>query len=71
MILLKLTTWFYSFLSGRTQIVKYEQYLSKQINVTPGVPQRDHLSPILFCLFINDASSIISYSKIVLLADDA
>jgi hypothetical protein len=65
------SSWFYSYLSDRTQIVKYEQYLSEQINVTIGVPQGDNLSPILFSLFINDISNIISYSKILLLTDDA
>ena len=53
---------FYSFISGRTQIVKYKNYISEQIFPTSGVPQGDHLSPILFCLFINDFSDVISHS---------
>jgi len=64
-------SWFASFLLGRTQIVKYQQYLSEQINVTSGILQLDHLSFILFCLLINDFSSVISYSKMLLIAYDA
>jgi len=63
-----LLSWIYSFISGRIQIVKYKNYISEQILVTSGVPQQDHLSPILFCLFINDISDVISHSKILLLA---
>lgn len=33
--------------------------------------RRDHISPLLFLLFINDTSSILKHSKILLLADDA
>jgi len=66
-----LLSWFYSFISGRNQIVKYKNYISEQILVTSGGPQGDHLSSILFCLFINNVSNVISHSKILLLDDDA
>lgn len=48
-----LISWFYSFISDRTQIVKYKNHISEQILDTFGVLQGDHLSPILFCLLIN------------------
>lgn len=66
-----LISWLYWFISGRTQTVKYKNYLSDQIFVTySGVPQWYYLTPILFCMFINDISDVISYSKILLLSDD-
>lgn len=69
-----LISWFYSFFTNRTQIVKYENYLSEQItnknDITLGIPQGDHLSSILFCLFINNISIAISHLRILLLADD-
>lgn len=49
----------------------HTNYLSEQIFVTSVVPQIDHLSPVLFCLLINDTSDFIFHSKIVLLVDDA
>lgn len=46
-------------------------FLSTPIHVSSGVPQGDHISPLLFLLFINDVSSILNHSKILLFADDA
>lgn len=46
----------------------YKNYISEQIFVKSGVLQGDHLSSILFCLFINDVNFL---SKIVLLLDNA
>ncbi|CAI6370700.1 unnamed protein product [Macrosiphum euphorbiae] len=66
-----LLSWFNSFLSQRIQFVKYKSFISTPINVISGVPQGDHLSPLLFNLFINDAVSSITYSNILLFADDA
>lgn len=53
------------------KLSKYKNYHYEQIIVTSGVPQGDHLSSILFCMYINDISDVISHSKILLLADDA
>lgn len=65
-----LLSWFKSLLTNRTQFVKYENFISDNINVVSGVPQGDHLSSLLFLLFINDITYELKHSKFLLLADD-
>jgi|UniRef100_A0A2S2QTS6 hypothetical protein len=63
-------SWFKSHLSNRTQQVKIRESLSSIINVTSGVPQDSHLSPLLFMLFMKDINSILRYCKFSLFVDD-
>jgi len=51
-------------------MVKYKNFISESINVLSGVPKGDHLSPLLFLLFINDVSVKIKHSKLLIFADD-
>ena len=66
----KLLSWISSYLTGRTQRVKFNDFTSRMISVTSGVPQGSHLGPILFILYLNDLPSIVKFSKILMYADD-
>lgn len=62
--------WLSSYLSNRYQRVLFRGTLSQEIAVTSGVPQGSHLGPLLFVLFINDASAFLSHSRFLVYADD-
>lgn len=61
-----LMLYFSSILSNRSQIVKYNNFLSEPIHVSQG----NYFSPLQFLLFINVISSIIKHSYDLFLADD-
>jgi len=65
-----LLSWFQSFLSNRNIVVKHLNFGSDQFSVPSGVPQGDHLSTLLFNIFINDIPDVIKYSRVFLFADD-
>lgn len=66
----KSVEWFYSYLSGRNQIVKIDDQCSEVCNISCGVPQGSILGPLLFLCYINDMKISVS-CQLLLYADDS
>ena len=66
-----LLNWTRNFLFNRKQFVKIQKSFSNSVNVVSGVPQGSVLGPLLFILYIDDLTKVISNrNKISLYADD-
>ena len=64
-------TWFYSYLTCRSQaVIDDEGNRSEWLHTSLGVPQGSVLGPLLFLLFINDISNVLSFTSHMLFADD-
>ena len=61
--------WFDSYLRGRSQSVHLDESFSDWCHLSTGVPQGGILSPLLFSIFINSVTRVIS-SNFHLYADD-
>lgn len=66
-----LLAWIQSYLGDRFQFVDLLSNKSENVKATSGVPQGGHLSPLLFNIFINIISKIISPCRTLLFTDDA
>jgi hypothetical protein len=63
-------TWFGSYLSQRSSIVRTLGKFASPFRILSRVAQGSTLGPLLFNIFINDLCSKIKYSKFFLFTDD-
>ena len=59
-----LLQWLGSYLSGRSQRVKFGTAISDSIVVRSGVPQRGVLAPLMFKVYINDVPKLYQHLHI-------
>ena len=57
-------------LTQRQQIVEFDGFLSKSLEIKTGVPQRSVLGPYLFSIYINDLPVSTNLFKMIMYADD-
>src|SRR6266581_4318115 len=62
--------WFVSYLSNRRQYTCVNNVSSSEAAISCGVPQGSVLGPLLFLIYINDLSDVVSRNQLKMFADD-
>ena len=62
--------WLRSYLTDRKQFIHYDDVHSELLSILVGVPQGSVLGPLLFLIYINDATNASSALKFIHFADD-
>ncbi|PFX13026.1 putative RNA-directed DNA polymerase from transposon BS [Stylophora pistillata] len=63
-------SWFLSYVSQLTQVVKIENSLSEPLPLKAGVPQGSILGPMLFTLYVNDLLQVPKHCRALRYVDD-
>ena len=67
---LTVINWITNYLTNRKQRCTVNGATSEELNISCGVPQGSILGPLLFLLYINDVSTNLLHTNVLLYADD-